>query len=217
MFLISHKKIFLLSPFLFLIIPIQSMENTIELKRENNPFVLSDDFMQKIKLDKLEDLEKKQNAIRTKVLNNRNIDPSKGYKRIYQLAENGFFQENHIIITHICKTPKNFDLYNQSKLDDYSVLGLATMAVKSTRIITPIPYNEIKKFIKKMLKIGFKPTEKDTELAQALLWQRCLLIRKNIDLVYCAHKNKIQNLSQLPDEVLYLIAVCMLDTETVLF
>lgn len=207
------QQIFLLLPFLLL----SSTTHCMEKKNENSLLIISDEFMQKFNMDNFEILQNKQQEITAKILNNRHSKPSQRFIRISSLAVDAFYQNKHHIVLNCCNYIDSLKVYKISTYDGYSVLGLATIAVKNELYNIKIPHAQKREFIEKLLMLDFEATEPDKDLALIDLKQRCLPIKKNIYFLYCTKKHRLGFLSHLPEDLIHYVSILMLDSEKSLF
>jgi hypothetical protein len=127
-------------------------------------------------------------------------------------------QSKHAGFLSGCTNKTLLSVYKQYRHNnEYSFLGVATIAIKDLTSNQKLSYLEKKDFTQKLRACGFKPTPHDKELALADQWERWQSIIKKICLLRCANNDHTIFLSQIPLDVIQYISLFMLETEEALF
>jgi hypothetical protein len=123
-------------------------------------------------------------------------------------------QSNHANFLAGCTSDTLLSVYKKYRHNnEYSFLGVATIAIKDLISGQKLSYLEKKEFIQKLLICSFNPTPHDNQLALVEQWERWQPIIKNICLLRCVKNDPTSFLSQVPRDVINYISQLMLDTE----
>jgi hypothetical protein len=140
----------------------------------------------------------------------RDIAICKYPKRLFCYTEFNHNNETYLCVTtpideSIEKLKNDMNHLKHNRYNGYSALGAATMA-------EGVWFEEKRTFIQKLLAAGFEPTQKDRELALVEKYERCILLRQKIYMLYY-----ILNRQGIPHELIDLMAQLTFETEKSLF
>jgi hypothetical protein len=126
----------------------------------------------------------------------------------------------------------NINWYKTFNFNNYSFLGLATIAIKSEREPTDnifsdgernqkllnkenpiqVPFEQKKEHIQKLFSFGFEPTSQDKYFASLEKWERCnalLMVKRMCSLL----KSPLLSEMNVPQEIIKFITLLMWETE----